>query len=159
VSLRLPVDVYSVEQLSSLIAELREHASAVRSATVRAKVSERRQEVPAPSPLLTSLLHGTTTKVDDATASEALLKDLETLRKKAPIAHITLAALPTRTIKRQLVVWFRAEIHPYALLTFAMRSDIGGGLILQVGSHIYDLSFRQQLLANKQRISEIFASV
>jgi F0F1-type ATP synthase delta subunit len=45
------------------------------------------------------------------------------------------------------------------LLTFATRADIGGGMIIQAGSHVYDYSFRQQILSHKSRIAEIFNSV
>jgi hypothetical protein len=38
---------------------------------------------------------------------------------------------------------------------FAIRSDIGGGMLLQAGSHFYDYSFRDRLLANKSRLMEI----
>jgi F0F1-type ATP synthase delta subunit len=69
--------------------------------------------------------------------------------------HLTLGAPATRTLKRQLTVWFRSQIHPDSLLTFAARSDIGGGLILRAGSRVYDFSFRSKILENKSRIMEL----
>ncbi len=65
----------------------------------------------------------------------------------------------TRTLKRQLTVWFRAEIHPYALLTFALRSDLCGGIVVQTGSNLYDFSFREPLINNRRRIAELAANV
>ncbi|HSE60799.1 MAG TPA: hypothetical protein VLA88_00735, partial [Candidatus Saccharimonadales bacterium] len=72
---------------------------------------------------------------------------------------VVLAAPANRTLKRQLTVWFRTQIHPLSLLTFTFRTDIGGGIILQAGSHMYDYSFRAVILDNKQRLMEFAASV
>lgn len=159
-SVRLPADLYSPEQLGAIIIELRSNISALRDASVRAKATN--SEVTAPghtSALLMGAMHGANTKATDMAGLEKLLKELEGIRDKAPAVHLMMAALPNRDLKRKLTEWFRAHIHPYAMLTFATRADIGGGLVIQAGSHVYDYSFRQQILGNKQRISEIFNSV
>ncbi len=160
-TLRLPIDLYSTDQLGAAMLELHDHVSALRNSSVKAKAAgnKARPDAPHVSALLLGIFHGAGVAPDDRVASEALLHALELVRNKAPIAHVTLPALPNRTLKRQLTVWFRAEIHPHTFLTFATRSDIGGGLILQIGSHTYDFSFRQQLLGNKHRIAEIYNSV
>ncbi len=158
--LHLPLDLYSPEQLSAIIIELRAHISAVRDAAVRAKAVH--DDTPAPvhtSALLTATLHEAGIKPTDQAATEKLLKQLEAIRDKAPAVHLMLASLPNRDFKRKLTDWFRSEIHPYSLLTFATRADIGGGIIVQAGSHIYNYSFREQILSHKNRISEIYNSV
>jgi F0F1-type ATP synthase delta subunit len=159
-SVQLPTDLYSPDQLSAIIIELRGHSSSLRDANVRARVV--RAEVSAPthlSALLLGVLRSTNISTTDQAGAEQLLKGLEAIRDKAPAVHLMMAALPNRALKRQLTEWFRTEIHPFALLTFATRADIGGGVIIQAGSRIYDYSFRQQILGHKHRISEIFQSV
>lgn len=156
---RLPLDLYSPEQLSAVIIELREYSSALRDMQVRAKMAKSEITPPHTSALLLGVIHSTEANATDMTAIEKLLHQLEAIRDKAPTAHIMMAALPNRDLKRKLIEWFRTQIHPYMLLTFATRTDIGGGIIMQAGSHIYDYSFRQQLLNNKHRISEIYNSV
>jgi len=158
--LRLPLDLYSPEQLSTIIIELRGHASSLRDATVRARVAP--QESPAQihtSALLLGTYREAGVSQTDQIASEKLLKQLEAIRDRAPAVHLMMAALPNRDFKRKLVEWFRSEIHPYSLLTFATRADIGGGVIIQAGSHIYNYSFREQILSHKHRISEMYNSV
>jgi hypothetical protein len=159
VSLRLPVDLYSADQLSAVIIELRNYISTLHDVTVRAKAGKNDDEALHASALLLGVFHGAEVNSDDLAACEKLLKDLEAVRSKAPTAHLTLPALPNRTLKRQLTVWFRTQINPYTLLTFAMRGDIGGGIIVQTGSRVYDFSLREQLFGNRQRISEIFDRV
>lgn len=156
----LPLDLYSPEQLSAVIIELRSHIAAVRDATIRARATHE----PDPSPIHTSallmgVLRTAAVASTDQPALEKLLKQLETIRDRAPAIHLTLAALPNRDLKRKLTEWFRTQIHPYAFLTFATRADIGGGVIIQAGSRIYNYSFREQILSHRQRISEIYHSV
>lgn len=154
-SVHLPVDVFSPDQLSGLIAELHTYRGKLRDAAVRAKTTKSKAVLPELHEGLKNLLTSSGVKPDDLTGLEALNKELDGVLKAAPVMHLTLAAGAGRTLKRQLTVWFRTQIHPHSLLTFATRSDIGGGMMLQAGSHFYDFSFRDRLLANKSRLTEI----
>ena len=159
-SLHLPVDLYSPDQLSAVILELHDYIGALRDRAAREKVGASAPEEPLHvSALLLGALHGADVKKGDIRAAEVLLGALKLLRDKAPVVHVTLAGLPNRTMKRQLTVWFRTQIHKHALMTFAMRTDIGGGIVLRAGSHVYDFSLKQVLLSNKNKISEIYDGV
>jgi hypothetical protein len=159
--LRLPIDLYSADQLSAAMLELHDYIGVLRDEAVRAKAkgNAARADSMHISAFLLGLFHGAGLAPDDRAAAESLLHALEIIRSKAPIVHITLPALPNRTFKRKLTVWFRSEVHQHTFLTFTTRSDIGGGIMVQAGSHLYDFSFRQQLLGNKHRIAEIFNGV
>lgn len=153
---RLPIDIYSPDQLSSLLLELHHYSNAMRSAGVRSKASgAEHAEKPEASPHVVTILRGSGVAQDDPDAIDALHKALSKVLASAPVMHITLAAMPGRTLKRQLTVWFRTQIHPASLLTFTARSDMGGGIMLQAGSHFYDRSFRARILANPKRIGEL----
>jgi hypothetical protein len=155
-TVRLPLDVYGPDQTSLLLFELRSYTNAVHQASIKARVAgQQSTPLPAPSALLTSLLNVCEIDPTDLAALDTLYKQLETELKKAPVMHVTLTAIPGRTLKRQLTVWFRTQIHPLSLLTFTARRDIGGGIILQAGSHLYDHSFRKHILANPKRIGEL----
>lgn len=147
--MKLPIDIYSPDTLSATIFELTAHVGRLRDAHAR------KAQAPAPSPALTHILE--LLDADDANIStlEKLRKDLEAHLLKAPVAHLTLPTLPGNAIKRELTRWFRTNITPEILLTFTARGDIGGGIVVQTGSHVYDLSFKRLLIANKARLTEI----
>lgn len=157
--LQLPVDVYSPDQVGLLVQELRALLGKRRDLIAQARITGRADPFPSLSSTLETLLKTSTIIPDDLSSLEELIKQLEDLRVAAPMVHLTLAAMPNRTLIRQLTVWFRDQIHPNTLLTFVMRRDVGGGVIVRAGSSIYDFSFRGQILRHKDRISEIFASV
>jgi len=157
---QLPSDVYSPNQLGIIIWELGNLVSQLRDASTRAAVTKQEQATDVhASALLLSVLHASGVSTKDHQTLEQLQREIELIRDKAPSAHMMLAALPNRAMKRMMVEWFRSEIHPQFLLTFAARGDIGGGFILRTGSKQYDLSFRGRILGNKQRLVEIFDSV
>ena len=158
-TLNLPVDLTSPDQLSATSMELTDYLSRLRDARVRAKTSGSDQQLPDMSHLLTDLLQISNVDPEDSAALEDLRSQLDTLLTKAPVVHLTLAGLPGRTVKRQITLWFRTEINPLTLLTFAARADLGGGVVVYAGSHVYDYSFRRHILDNKKRISELAFSV
>jgi hypothetical protein len=155
----LPPDLYSPEQLSAVIIELRTYTGDLRDVNVRARATHAQAGLPHASALLLGAFHEASVSPSEQEAVEKLQKQLELIRDKAPAVHLMMAALPDRNLKRKLTEWFRDEIHPYTLLTFATRADIGGGVIIQAGSRIYNYSFRQQILSHKHRISELYNSV
>lgn len=160
-SLKLPVDVYSPDQLAIVLWELGAMIATQQNAATRQKISKEptaahEQHISA---FLLSVLDAQGIDKTDLVALNTLQTELTMMRDRAPVAHMILPALPNRTLKRKLVDWFRTEIDPSILMTFAVRSDIGGGFVLRVGSKHRDFTFRRQLLDNKHRIAEIYDGV
>lgn len=150
--MKLPPELYSPDTLSFAIMELSHYSGALRDYAARATAGHAPQ--PQPPEVLAHILDILDVP-NDLEAIENLRKNLEQHLLKAPTVHLILAAFPSSAVKRQLAQWFRAEISNDILLTFAVRSDIGGGIVVQAGSHLYDFSFKRTLLSNKARISEI----
>ena len=159
--LKLPPDVYSPDQLGIVLWELGDVTAKLRDAETRAAVTQQPHDHTEihTSALLLNVLQTAGVSARDRQAMEQLTQEIQTIREKAPTAHMMLAALPNRAMKRLIVEWFRRELHPQLLLTFAARGDIGGGFILRAGSKQYDFSFRARILENKQRLVEIFDDV
>ncbi len=155
----LPVDLNSPDQLSATSMELATYISQLHDASVRAKSQGKDMILPDMSDLLTELLRASGIDPEDTGSLEDIRKQLDELLNKAPVVHLTLAALPARTFKRKITLWFRTEVHPQALLTFSARADLGGGVVVQAGSHVYDYTFRRSILDNKKRISELTFNV
>ncbi len=151
-SLTLPVDTYSPDQLSELVLELQDLAAAVRDSNAR---SDATVEPPVMSQSLIELLEANKTDTNNLASIETLTKETAATLDSAPTVHILLSAMPGRPMRRQFATWFREQIHPHILMTFAARSDLGGGTIVQAGSHLYDLSFRRSIIDNKKRLTEI----
>ena len=158
---KLSNDVHSPDHIGIVLWELERLISWLHDASVRASVAGKRtaeKEVHLSAYLL-GVLKDAGVSPEDLPGLEQLQATLQAVREQAPVAHMVLTALPNRSLKRQLVEWFRKEIHQQCLLTFAVRSDLGGGFLLRVGSEQYDFTFRGRLLENRHRIAEIFDGV
>jgi len=155
-SLVLPDEVYSPDQLSTAVFELNDYQNALRDQVARARSKTKSNiDAPEPSALLQAILNAIDAKNIDPNGLDDLRSALEEILKKSCTAHLILAAMPSMVIKKKLTNWFRQEISPNMLITFSVRSDIGGGAILRTGSRIYDFSFRNLLIANKSKLAEI----
>jgi hypothetical protein len=158
---RLSNDVYSPDHIGIVLWELERLIGWLRDVSVRTSVAGQdstEKEVHL-STFLLGVLKEADVSSDDLPALEQLQTTLQAVRDQAPVAHMVLTALPNRSLKRQLVEWFRKEVHQQCLVTFAVRSDLGGGFLLRIGSKQYDFTFRGRLLENKHRIAEIFDGV
>jgi hypothetical protein len=157
---KLPADVYSPDQIGIVLWELSNVISALRdSETRKAVVKTDGEEEIHVSHFLLGILTASGIETNDRKSLEELQAELLFIRDRAPVAHIVLPALPNRTLTRELVDWFRKNIHKQQLVTFSVRGDIGGGFLLRIGSNQHDFTFRGQLLANRHRIAEILDSV
>lgn len=155
----LPAAVYSPDHVGIVLWELERHLADVRNDASKSKASEEPTASHHLSSFLDALLDKMQADAHDLTALEKLRDELRSVRDQAPIGHFLLAALPGQKHKQELVTWCRANLHPDMLMTFAARSDIGGGFMLRVGSKHYDFTYSSRLHESRQRLVEIFDHV
>jgi hypothetical protein len=90
---------------------------------------------------------------------DELLATLDTYARTAPEFTVTLAAAPTNGLKRILVGWCRDNIAPNVLVNFQFNAGLLGGMVVRSGSHVYDWSFRRQILNNLDKFPEVLRRV
>lgn len=160
---RLPDSVFSPQDVSALILEVRDYARWASSASIKKRVSQKRPvEPPALSPATAEVIDGWAAGAKQALSPQSLdqlIKSLEAFRKTAPRLTITLAAPPTREIKQTLTAWCRDNIAPDALVTFQFNSTLLGGMVVRYGSHIFDWSFRRRILEARTNFPEVLRRV
>jgi F0F1-type ATP synthase delta subunit len=162
----LPNSVFSPQDLAAVILEIKLYARWAAHAAVKQQL---KQSFTSQSPSLTSaaseLLRpyqkqtGQQTGHQLAKSCEQLIHDLSELKARAPIVTITLAAPPAKDTKTLLVSWCRQNIGPGVLVTFQFNSTLLGGMVVRFGSHIYDWSFRRQILENRGKFAEVLRRV
>lgn len=159
--LRLPDTVSSPQDVTALILELQEYAKWFTHNDIKQRVHAKRGSVPpelAPSTHeVIKAWHGksllTRHSLDD------LIKALEHFKATAPTITITLAAPPTGGVKQTLVKWCRDNLAPGVLVNFSFNSTLLGGMVVRYGSHVFDWSFRRQILASRTAFPEVLRRV
>lgn len=160
--LPLPDTVSSEQDLKSLILEIRDYARWAGQAAVKKKLHSKHAPPEAPE-----LSAGAKQLVKEWTAKEPLSREsmdklitaLEEAGSKAPTVTITLAAPPTSGLKKTLVAWCRENVSPNVLVAFDFNSTLLGGMVVRHGSHIFDWSFRKQILTSKSKFPEVLRRV
>lgn len=157
----LPSSVSSQQDLGALTLEIREYAKWFAHNAIKAKVHARNATPPpALSPGALELVRSAGgKKLLDQKALDALILDLENAHKTAPTITITLAAPATGDVKQSLVTACRQHIHDSALVTFKFNAGLCGGMVISYGSHVFDWSFRRQILENRAQFSEVLRRV
>ena len=159
--LKLSDQVISPEDLKELIEELRNysqwlnHNSIVKKLTKKSAVNQ-----PQLSEELTDLIsQWQDGKEVTATSLSKLIITLTKLLDTTPKLRITLAALPSQSLKKTLVNWCRQSISPFILIDFRYNQALLGGMVVKSNSHIYDWSYRRQILDSKHLLKEVLSRV
>lgn len=160
----LPDSLSSPQDLGAVILEIRGYARWASHAAIKQRAGVRKTTAADAAPVLSPAAAELVATVGDAgrpsgPALDGLIKTLETYRKSAPTITITMAAPPTNGLKQTLVAWCRANISPDALVSFAFSSSLLGGMVVRYGSHVYDWSFRRQILDNRSKFPEVLRRV
>ena len=158
-ALRLPDGLSSPQDLGAVIAEIRDYARWFNHVAIKKRVgakSTAADTAPALTPAAAELI-GTLGSVSqlNTRALDGLINTLEDYKQSAPTISITMAAPPTNGLKQSLVAWCRQNIAPDALVSFSFNTTLLGGMVVRYGSHIYDWSFRRQILDGRSRFPEI----
>jgi hypothetical protein len=158
VAFELPGAVYSSQLLESVTFDIEHYLDWYRDTKIKKKVGAKSAEEPTHSAetvlVIESWLAGKPPTVESL---EALVKYLREL--KLPEVHIMLAALPNRSQREALVDWFRANTTPHLLISFVADRNLGGGVVVRTPNRVFDFTWKQQLVASRDKLAGIVKRV
>lgn len=159
--LTLPATVSSPQDVTALLLELQQYARWFAHNGIKARLGTKHAtKPPVLSDAALALVRASTGKdlLNQKTLDE-LVTALTEHHSSATTITITLAAPATADVKKALVGWCRDNIASDILVSFQLNTSLLGGLVVRYGSHIFDWSFRRQILANKQQFPEVLRRV
>lgn len=160
-TVRLPDTVTSIQDLLGLILEVQEYTKWFSHNAILERVHSKKKSQPiAISPAATQIIQDWD-KIQplDTRSLDALIDTLNLYKKTAPTITITLAAPATNDIKTTLIGWCRKNIAPNVMVAFGFNATILGGMVVHAGSHIFDWSFRRNILAAREKFPEVLRRV
>jgi F0F1-type ATP synthase delta subunit len=75
----------------------------------------------------------------------------------APLIHISFAAEPSTKALDVIVIWFRSNIHPQALLQVGLQPTIAAGCVVRTANRVFDMSMRSYLKKQEPYLVELIA--
>jgi len=161
--LKLDESISSLQDLKALILEVRNYSRWFSHNSIKKKVgakSKRKSDEPVLTDAASAAIRSWSAKKPLSTDSlDELAATLEDYAKTAPQFAIVLAAPPAAGLKKTIVAWCRDNVAPHVLVNFQFNSTILGGMVVRSGSHVYDWSFRRQILANRAKFPEVLRRV
>lgn len=154
----LPGAVYSPQLLEAVTFDIEHYLDWYRETKIQKKVGAKATDEPTHSAetvlVIEAWLAGKSPTVESL---EALVKYLREL--KLPEVHVMLAALPNRAQREVLVDWFRANTTPHLLLSFVADRNLGGGVVVRTPNRVFDFTWKQELVAARDKFAGILKRV
>ena len=157
----LPAELISTEDVKSVIYELKLYRSQLRSRIIKKRVTNRLGKTDLELSLAAKAVLSRYFGRSEPTPAglEQLLLTLDNELSNMPQIRLVLADVPTPKLKRDITDWFRQNVSPDLLIDFRFSSSILGGMVISAGSHIYDWSYRRQILDNKSAFAGVLRRV
>lgn len=158
---RLLDNISTPQELKAAIIEVHRYARWYTQESLKAKLSNLKPSEPlSVSQAASAIIHQwSEDKPLSQQRLDELIEYLEDFEASAPNITITLAAPPPTVLKKKLVEWCRKNIDADILVNFQFNSTILGGMVVRYGSHVYDWSFRRQILASRAKFAEVLRRV
>ncbi len=154
----LPSAVYSPQLLESVIYDLEQYTAWYRETKIHQRVGVQAAVEPTHSAetvlVIEAWLKG---KASTLESIEELVVHLSGLN--LPEVHVMLAALPNRAQREAIVEWFRRGVTPHLLLSFVADRNLGGGIVVRTPNRVFDFTWQQQLIAQREKLAGIIKGV
>ena len=138
----LPLGVVGKVDLGRLIRELEALDNFVGAAEVRQPGTQ--PQLPKTSRLMDELIESNKLNVLVDADREQLKQFLQSVRKDAPVLHMSFSADPSPLFTKQLITWLRKNLHPLVLLQVGLQPTIGAGAVVRTTNKYFDLSLRDR---------------
>jgi hypothetical protein len=159
--IKLPDSILSRQDLKGAILEIQRYASWFSQTTVKMRFSGNSSYEPPTVSAAASELINDWAKEQQLSKErlDELISTLTQLEAEAKYISITLAAPAPGSLKRTLITWCRQNIDKDILVDLKFNSTILGGMVVVYGSHIFDWSFKRQILAAREKFPEVLRNV
>lgn len=82
-----------------------------------------------------------------------LTRQLQFVRRTAPVVQMSFASEPGKQAMRPLVRWFREQSHPNTLITIGIEPNITGGCVLRTSTKEFDFSLQKLFQQNRDSLA------
>jgi hypothetical protein len=161
VKISLNKEIASRQDLTSVILELRTYREWFSKMAIKHKSGSKSMVMPPKlsKPALDLINQQRESRPVSQNLLDSLINELEKLESSSEFIVITLGALPSTNINLLLINWCRQNLNPNILVDFRFNSTMLGGMAVQYGSHIYDWSFKRQIMASLNKFPEVLRRV
>lgn len=145
--LALSPSLVSPSDVSHLIRELEKLEASLLQ--LKAREMSTKIELPTSTAHMQEMVEHNKLNLQHANDRQALMAFLVSIKKQAPLLHISFSTEPTPAFLAQLTAWLRHEINPTVLFTVGLQPAIGAGCMVRTTNKFFDLSLRQTFIQKR----------
>jgi F0F1-type ATP synthase delta subunit len=140
---KLPLNMVSQVDVARMLREI----NALNDFFIQSKIREAGSpmQLPKTSRLLEQIATDNQLNMLEENDRAKLASSLDQILGKAPTIHISFASEPTPKVVEKILVWFRANIHPQALLQVGLQPNIAAGCVVRTHNKVFDMSLKDYL--------------
>jgi F0F1-type ATP synthase delta subunit len=151
--IKLPLNIISKADVARLSRELKSLSDFFIAAKSRPAGSD--LKLPALSRSLDEVAKENNYNLLEEEHRKKLYGQLNQIISNAPLIHISFAAEPSPGALEKLLVWFRANIHSYALLQVGLQPAIAAGCVVRTTNKVFDMSLREYLHSQQKFLAQL----
>ncbi len=150
----LPESVLTKRDLLRLVREAERIDNEVSSDVIRNEVKHKEPEELQISSRFASFVDKNNVNLDDKSQRVQLVKQLQLLKDKVPVVHVTFATDADTESIGKLVEWFRSSVHPQVVIDVGLQPGLVAGAYIRTNNKVFDFSLKALLKGNRSLLVE-----
>jgi F0F1-type ATP synthase delta subunit len=150
---KLPLEMVSQADVARALREL----NALNDFFIQSKIREpgSHMQLPKTSKLIEQIAAGNQLNMLEESNRVKLASNLDQILGKAPTIHVSFASEPTPRVVEKILVWFRSNIHPQALLQVGLQPNIAAGCVVRTHNKVFDMSLKEHLSQQQKYLIQL----
>jgi len=150
--IKLPGSVATKHQFVRFLAEFEALDAGLTNQEIRASTGVEGGSGPTENPHITQFLEENNIAVTDSTGRSHVLEALRSLRKTAPVVHLTFAAEADPASLAEIADWFRKNMNPHTLIEVGLQPSLVAGTYIRSQNKVYDYSLRSRIIGKRDSL-------
>jgi F0F1-type ATP synthase delta subunit len=152
-AIKLPTNIVSQVDVSRILRELKSLDDFFIAS--KARTAGTPMQLPRLTRLLDQVARENNFNLIDEAHRKALSQELDTIIASAPLLHISFAAEPSPKALEKILIWFRTNIRPDALLQVGLQPTIAAGCVVRTSNKVFDMSLKEHLTEQEQYLMQL----
>ena len=154
IDLKLPASLVTKHQFIHFLNDFEIFDEAMTAYEIKASTGAENNPMPAEDQRITQFLGENNLASNDSGARANVVETLRSIRKVAPIVHMTFSAEADPASLADVAAWFRETMHPHALLEVGLQPHLVAGAYIRSQNKVYDYSLRARIVGQRASLVE-----
>lgn len=150
--IKLPTAVATKHQFVRFLAEFESLDGELTNQEIRASTGVEGGPGAAENLSIAQFLQENGIALTDSDGRTHMLEGLRSLRKTAPVVHLTFAGEADPASLAEIADWFRKNMNPHTLIEVGLQPGLVAGTYIRSQNKVYDYSLRSRIIGKRDSL-------